>query len=148
MAGSDDSRMMHTALPPPPLPSLNVTSADADDALEDVRGGPGEEAYVIGGVVDRQTRKPGASLHRADSSGIRPVRLPTAGVLETPRKADALSCLACAQAMMAFHAGARPSWGDAFVAASAMWCAPLRKYVVWGGRLRAPEQATEPPEVP
>ena len=88
---------------------------------------------MIGGVVDRQTRKPGASLNRADSSGIRPVRLPTSGVLETPRKADALSCLACAQAMMAFHAGARPSWGDAFVAAPAMWCAPLRKYVVWRG---------------
>ena len=108
-------------------------SADAEEALEDVRGGPGEEAYVIGGVVDRLTRKPGASLQRAEQSGVRSVRLPTAGVLETPRKADALSCLACVQAMMAFHASPRPSWGDAFVAAPAMWCAPLRKYVVWRG---------------
>ena len=103
---------------------------------------------MIGGVVDRQTRKPGASLHRADSSGIRPVRIPTAGVLETPQKADALSCLACVQAMMAFHAGARPSWGDAFVAAPAMWCAPASQVCCLERRLRTPEQAKESPEVP
>jgi tRNA (guanine9-N1)-methyltransferase len=87
---------------------------------------------VIGGVVDR-VRKPGASLQRAEEAGLRAVRLPTAGVFDTPNKPDALSCLGCVQAMLAFHGGTRPSWGEAFVAAPAMWCAPLRKYVVWRG---------------
>eukprot|EP00873_Tetraselmis_striata_P013379 jgi/Tetstr1/433643/TSEL_000013.t1 len=111
---------------------LVYLSADAPEPLMDIQCGQGAEAYVIGGVVDR-VRKPGASLQRAQSAGLASAALPTAGVFDTPAKPDALSCLGCVQTMLAFHGVTRPNWGDAFVAAPAMWCAPLRKYIVWRG---------------
>ena len=148
MAGSDDLRMMHTALPPLPLPPLDVTSADADDALEDVRGGPGEEAYVIGGVVDRQTRKPGASLHRADSSGIRPVRLPTAGVLETPPEGRRAELPGVRSGHDGLPCGGPSELGRRLCGCARDVVCPAPQVRGVEGRLRAPEQATEPPEVP
>eukprot|EP00752_Nemacystus_decipiens_P010183 g9074.t1 len=90
--------------------SIVYLSPDAEEALDDVDGGP-NVVYVVGGIVDRNLHK-GLTLGAAGGGGARAARLPFDEHLpEVPRGDRVLTVCACVGVLMGVHAG--QGWREA-----------------------------------